>query len=252
MAGLLQGRVALVTGAGSGIGRASAIALTQAGARLVVTDVAVEGGEATVQAITDVGGQAQFIRTDITRSADMKAAVDCAVSHFGRLDIALNNAGICLNVPLLADDAEQTFDRVMAVNTKGVMLSMRSEIPQMLQQGGGVIINMLSALGLVGGVGQWIYSTSKHAAVGMTRSIAAEYASQGIRINAICPGGVITPMSAPFMADPEIAKAGAAAHPIGRIALAEEIASVVVWLASDAASYVVGAAIPIDGGFTAI
>lgn len=252
MLGVLEGKVALVTGAASGIGRASAIAMALAGARVVVSDITVESGEATAQTIIDAGGQATFIRTDITSAVDLKAAVACAVGRFGRLDIAHNNAGIMVSPSLLADDAEQLFDRVMAVNVKGVMLSMKYEIAEMLKQGGGTIINTASTMGLVASAGQWAYTTSKHAVVGMTKAVAAGFASQGIRINAICPGTVRTPMIDCWLSDPETAKATAGVQPIGRVAEPEEIAASVVWLASDAASYVIGAAITVDGGYTAI
>lgn len=253
MAAILEGKVALVTGAASGIGRASAIAMAQAGARVVVSDISVEGGEATTKMIVDAGGQAIFIRTDVTRAADLIAAVDCAVSHFGRLDIAHNNAGIMASTPLMADDAEQVFDLVLAANTKSMMLSMKYEIAQMLKQGSGTIINTASTMGLVASAsGRWAYTASKHAVVGLTKAVAAEFARQGIRINAICPGAVSTPMLDGMMPSPEAVMATAGAHPIGRVSQPEEIAAAVVWLASDAASYVVGAAIPVDGGFTAV
>lgn len=252
MAGQFEGKVALVTGAASGIGRASALALALQGARVVVSDLAVESGEATVKLITDAGGQAKFIRTNVTHAADIQAAVGCAVDHFGRLDIAHNNAGVLVSPSLLDDDVEAVFDQVLAANTKSVMLSMKYEILQMLQQGGGVIINTASVVGLVAGFGQWAYAASKHAVVGLTRSVAVEYATRGIRINAVCPGAVRTPMTAGFAADPAVEQATAAMHPIGRFASPEEIAAAVVWLASDAASYMVGAAIPVDGGYTAV
>lgn len=252
MTGLLEAKVALVTGAGSGIGRASAWALARAGARVVVADLSAEGGEETVRLITETGGQAVFIKTDVTRAAEVKAAVACAVSTFGRLDIAHNNAGVLVAASLLDEDAEAALDLALAVNTKGVMLSMKYEIGQMLLNGGGAIINTASVLGLVAGFGQWAYTASKHATVGLTKSLAVEFAQQGIRINAVCPGAVDTPMTAPMAADAQMREMTAAMHPMGRFAQPEEIAGVVVWLASDACSFLTGAAVPVDGGFTAI
>lgn len=252
MSKVLEGKVALVTGAASGIGRASAIAMAQAGARVVVADVSVDGGEATAQAIVAAGGEARFIRTDVTSAKDIQAAVASAVDHFGRLDVAHNNAGILASKSLLADDAEQLFDRVMAVNTKSVMLCMKYEIEQMLKQGGGSIINTASALGIVGAPKQWAYAASKHAVIGLTRSVAVEFASRGIRVNAVCPGAVRTPMIADSLAKSAEGPDTATRHPIGRVAEPEEIAAAVVWLASDAASYVIGSSNVVDGGWTVI
>ena len=252
MTRLLEAKVALVTGAGSGIGRASALALARAGARVVVADLSAEGGEETVRLITETGGQAVFIKTDVTRAAEVKATVACAVATFGRLDIAHNNAGVLVAASLLEDGAEAALDLALAVNTKGVMLSMKYEIEQMLQNGGGAIINTASVLGLVAGFGQWAYTASKHATVGLTKSLAVEFAQQGIRINAVCPGAVDTPMTAPMASDAQMREMTAAMHPMGRFAQPEEIAGVVVWLASDACSFLTGAAVPVDGGFTAI
>ncbi|MDY0011474.1 MAG: glucose 1-dehydrogenase [Rhodocyclaceae bacterium] len=253
MTGILTGKVALVTGGASGIGRASALALAREGARVVVVDLSIEGGEGTAAAIVAAGGAARFIPTDVTRSADLQAAVACAVHDFGGLDIALNNAGILAGTSLLAEEAEALFDKVLAVNVKSVMLAMKHEIPEMLKRGGGAIINTASTMGLVGSVGgNWAYTASKHAVLGLTKSVAVEYAARGIRVNAICPGAVHTPMMAGRLANPAAEQAVAAIHPIGRVAQPEEIAAAVVWLASPGASYMVGAALPVDGGFTAI
>jgi NAD(P)-dependent dehydrogenase (short-subunit alcohol dehydrogenase family) len=249
--GGLDGRVALVTGGASGIGRASALALAREGARVVIADLAVEGGEETAHLVAAQGAEARFIRTDVTQAADVQAAVACAVDGFGRLDIAHNNAGILAAKSLLSDDAERLFDQVIAVNTKSVMLSMKYEIPEMLKAGAGSIVNTASALALVAAAGQWAYGASKHAVIGLTKCVAVEYAGRGIRVNAICPGSVQTPMIADHLArmspdDPR----SAARYPIGRVAAPEEIAAGVVWLASDAASYLVGHALVIDGGWT--
>ncbi|CAN5206058.1 SDR family oxidoreductase [soil metagenome] len=252
MARLLEGKVALVTGAGSGIGRASAVALAREGARVVVADLTLDGGNETVRLITAAGGEAIFIRTDVTRAAEVQAAVAGTVAAFGRLDIAHNNAGVLAGAPLLGDDAEAALDLALAVNTKGVMLSMKYEIEQMLHDGGGVIVNTASTMGIVSGFGQWAYVASKHAAVGLTKAVAVEFAQRGIRINAVCPGAVHTPMTASMSADPQVEQATAAMHPMGRFAAPEEIAAVVVWLVSDASSYMTGAIVPVDGGYTAV
>lgn len=252
MNGTFEGKVALVSGAASGIGRASSMALAKKGVRVVVADISVEGGQETAKLITGAGGQARFIRTDITKADDIRAAVAYVVDSYGRLDIAHNNAGILATTLLLADDAEAVFDKVVTTNAKSIMLSMKYEIEHMLKQGGGRIVNTASVLGLVGGLGQWAYAASKHAVVGLTRALAVEYAPQGIRINAVCPGAVRTPMTAAMVADPALEQGTAALHPIGRIANPEEIASAVVWLASDDSSYMIGAAVPVDGGFTAV
>lgn len=253
MAGILNGKVALVTGAASGIGRASAQALAKEGARVVVSDIAVEGGEETVRLIAAAGGEARFIRADVSAAADIQAAVACAVDHFGGLHIAHNNAGMLATKSLLSADAEALFDKILAVNTKSVMLSMKYQIPQMLKHGGGAIINTASSLAIVGAAGQWAYSASKHAVLGLTKSVAVEYASRGIRVNALCPGAVRTPMTVRHQEkqspdDPETATR----YPIGRVAQPEEMAAAVVWLASDAASYVIGSSLVVDGGWTII
>jgi NAD(P)-dependent dehydrogenase (short-subunit alcohol dehydrogenase family) len=226
--------------------------MAREGARVVIADLGPEAGAETVGLITAAGGQAEFVRTDVTRAADVQAAVAFAVATFGRLDIAHNNAGVLAGAPLLEDGAEAALDLALAVNAKGVMLSMKYEIAQMLDSGGGVIVNTASTMGMVGGFGQWAYVASKHAAVGLTRAVAAEFAQRGIRVNAVCPGAVRTPMTAAMSADPAIEQATAAMHPMGRFAEPEEIAAVVVWLVSDASSYMTGALVPVDGGFTAV
>lgn len=252
MGRLLDGKVALVTGAGSGIGRASALAMAHEGARVVVTDLMPAGGEETVRLITQSNREAVFVRADVARAEDMQAAVARAVAAFGRLDIAHNNAGMLAGASLLDDNAEAVLDQVLAVNAKGVMLSMKYEIKQMLLNGGGVIINTASTMGIVAGFGQWAYVASKHATVGLTKAVAVEFAQRGIRVNAVCPGAVRTGMTAHMITNQSLTDATAAMHPMGRFADPEEIAAVVVWLASDASSYMTGAIVPVDGGFTAV
>lgn len=246
-------RVALITGGGSGIGRATALRLATAGMRVVVADIDVAGAEATLLALREAGGTGLARRTDVTRSDEVDALIAAAVAAFGRLDCAFNNAGIQDEHGRLLDCAEDVFDRTMAVNVKGVWLCMRAQIRQMLAQGGGgAIVNTASVAGLRGAPSMAAYSASKHAVVGLTKTAAAEYAIKGIRINAVCPGVIRTPMYERIAAaDPRTAAIAQKMHPIGRIGEADEVAATVEWLFSDAASFVVGQTIAIDGGFTA-
>jgi NAD(P)-dependent dehydrogenase (short-subunit alcohol dehydrogenase family) len=246
-------RVALITGGGSGIGRAAALRLAAAGMRVIVADIDGTGAEATLQALRAAGGTGIARRTDVTRSDEVDALVCAAVAAFGRLDCAFNNAGIQDEHGRLLDCAEDVFDRTMAVNVKGVWLCMRAQIRQMLAQGGGgAIVNTASVAGLRGAPSMAAYSASKHAVVGLTKTAAAEYAIKGIRINAVCPGVIRTPMYDRIAAaDPRTAAIAQKMHPIGRIGEADEVAATVEWLFSDAASFVVGQTIAIDGGFTA-
>jgi len=245
----LDGRAALVTGGGSGLGRASAIALARAGASVTVVDVDEQGGKETAALVfEEVGGDADFIRADVTRPEDVEAMVDKTITRWGHLDCALNNAG---TTGASAPTAEHTLDdwnRAIALNLTGVFLCLKYEIPAMLERGG-AIVNMASGAGLVGFAGLPAYVASKHGVVGLTRAAALEYAGQGIRINAICPGSTRTPMLEGFMGgDPQIERMMTRAVPVGRLGRPEEIAEAVVWLCSDAASFVVGHALAVDGG----
>ncbi len=245
----LEGKVALVTGAGSGIGRASALAFAGAGARVCVVDLDEAGGRDTASSITDSGGLARFVRADMTQSGEVEAVVDDAVSTLGGLDCAHNNAGISGAGGFVADYAENEWDRVISVNLKSVFLSMKYEIPRMVERGSGTIVNTSSAAGLVGFAGLPAYVASKHGVIGATRAAALEYVKSGVRINAVCPGSTRTPMLERFMAgDESMEKMMAAGQPIGRLARPEEIAAAVLWLSSDAASFVVGHALTVDGG----
>ena len=255
MAGRFDGKVALVTGAGSGIGRASALAFAREGARVAVSDVDVEGGTQTVHLINDLGGDATFVRADVAQSAEVDALVAGAVEAYGRLDYAHNNAGISgvagMNTSPV-EYPEELFDRVIAVNLKGVWLCMREEVPRMLEQGGGAIVNTASIMGLVSTPGAGAYAASKHGVIGLTKSFALAYAARGIRVNAICPGYIDTPMvRAPMTLVPELEQQVVARHPVGRLGTAEEIAEAVIWLCSDAASFVTGHALVADGGYVA-
>jgi NAD(P)-dependent dehydrogenase (short-subunit alcohol dehydrogenase family) len=247
------GKSVLVTGGGSGIGRAAALSFAAEGARVAVSDVDATGGEQTVSLIAQAGGEAIFIRADVSQSAQVQGMIDTVVSRFGRLDCAFNNAGIEIEHHPLAESDEATFDRIMNVNVKGVWLCMKHEIAQMLKQGGGSIVNTASVAGLVGAPTQPIYAGSKHAVVGMTKSAAAEYGRAGIRINAVCPGVIRTPMmDRAIEREPRRQKMIEKIHPIGRLGEAQEIANAALWLLSDSASFVTGHQLAVDGGLTAI
>ncbi|KRB73562.1 SDR family oxidoreductase [Noviherbaspirillum sp. Root189] len=247
------GKSVLVTGGGSGIGRAAALSFAAEGARVAVSDVDATGGEQTVSLIAQAGGDAIFIRADVSQSAQVQAMIDTVVSRFGRLDCAFNNAGIEIEHQPLAESDEATFDRIMNVNVKGVWLCMKHEIAQMLKQGGGSIVNTASVAGLVGAPTQPIYAGSKHAVVGMTRTAAAEYGRAGIRINAVCPGVIRTPMmDRAIEREPRRQKMIEKIHPIGRLGEAQEIGNAALWLLSDSASFVTGHQLAVDGGLTAI
>lgn len=243
----------MVTGGASGIGRAAAITFARAGARVTVSDVDAAGGEQTVADIRQAGGDAHFIKADIAKSADVEALIGKVVAAYGRLDCAFNNAGIEIEHLPLADADEATFDRIMNVNVKGVWLCMKHEIRQMLQQGGGVIVNTASVAGLVGAPLQPLYAASKHAVVGLTKTAAAEYGRFGIRINAVCPGIIRTPMlDRALEREPKREKSIVKVHPIGRLGEAQEIANAALWLCSDSASFVTGHQLAVDGGLTAV
>lgn len=248
----LQGKVALVTGASSGIGRATALAFAREGAKVVVSDVVVDGGNETVRCIKEAGGEAVFIQADVAKAIDVEALIQQTVATYGRLDCAHNNAGISGPIALTADHSEAHWDRVIAINLKGVWLCMKHEIAQMFKQGNGAIVNTASGAGLVGIAGAGAYVASKHGVVGLTKTAALEYAKVGIRVNAVCPGVIQTPMVERLTSrNPNVAEALIAGEPIGRIGKPEEIAEAVVWLCSDAASFVTGHAMAVDGGYVA-
>ena len=252
MAGRLAGKVALVTGGASGIGRATALTFAREGAKVAVADVATGGGEETVRLIADAGGEAIFRVCDVASVAQVETLIGEVVAAYGRLDCAFNNAGIQGATSRTADHTEADWDQVMAINLKGVWLCMKYEIRQMLQQGGGAIVNTASAAGLVGSHGMPAYSAAKHGVVGLTRTAALEYARHGIRVNAVCPGVIQTPMVAELIArHPGIEGRLIGAEPMGRAGQPEEIAEAVVWLCSDAASFVTGLPMAVDGGLTA-
>ncbi|MDQ1817552.1 SDR family oxidoreductase [Massilia sp. CCM 9210] len=248
-----EGKVVLVTGAAGGIGRAAAVAFGRAGACVVVADTSVDGGHATAAMIVENGGKALFVQCNVTRAAEVEALIDKTVAYYGRLDCAFNNAGIEEEHQPLADADEALFDRIMNVNVKGTWLCMKYEIRQMLKQGSGSIVNTASVAGLVGAPTQPIYAASKHAVVGMTKTAAAEYAREGIRINSVCPGVVNTPMMGRALErEPLREKKLRNVHPMGRFAEPVEIANAAMWLCSDQSSFVTGHQLAVDGGLTAI
>ena len=254
MAGNLDGKTALVTGGGSGIGRAASLAYANDGARVVVVDVNVEGGEETIQQIKESGGEAILVHADVSNPKDTQAMVDQAVEAFGSLDCAFNNAGISggRDRLLTADYPEDDWDRVLSINLKGVWLCMKSEIPQMLKQGGGAIVNTASIAGLAGLSGTVAYVAAKHGVTGLTKAAAVEYATSGIRVNAVCPGYIQTPLVQPiFQENDGMEERVASRHPMGRLGEPEEIAQAVLWLSSDKAAFVTGHNMPVDGGYMA-
>ncbi|MEO8667970.1 MAG: glucose 1-dehydrogenase [Bauldia sp.] len=251
MPGRFGGKTVLVTGAGSGIGRAAATLFAAEGGRMVLVDRNEADASATAAAVERAGGEAIVIEADVTRSADCKAMVERAVAAFGRLDVAFNNAGIGGSGFPLAEEEEIAFDEVISVNLKGVFLSMKHEIPAMAKTGGGAIVNTASVAGLIGEPGISSYAASKHGVVGLTRTAALDHIKEGVRINAICPGATRTPLLEKWFQDPSVEAFVMSRHPIGRIADPAEIARVAVFLASDEASFVVGQAWAIDGGLSA-
>ena len=247
-----DGKVALVTGGGSGIGRATALAFVREGAKVVIADRNAQRGEKIVSTIRDAGGIASFRRTNVSVAAEMEALVDYTMKTYGRLDLAFNNAGIEGDVKPLVDQTEANFDAVMDINVKGVWLSMKYEIARMLEQGGGAIVNSSSVAGVTGFPGIGIYAASKHAVIGLTKTAALEYSAQGIRINAVNPAAIDTEMIDRLTDGLNMKKEELSTlHPIGRLGRAEEVAEAVLWLCSDRASFVTGHSLMVDGGFTA-
>ncbi len=248
----LQDKVVLVTGGASGIGQVTAYALAQVGAKVVVADVNAAAGEATAQVIRDKGGDALFVATDVGDAAAVQYLIQTIVQTYGRLDCAFNNAGIEGAPTRTADASEADFDQIMRVNVKGVWLCMKYEIQQMVAQGGGAIVNTASVAGLVGAHSLPIYAASKHAVVGLTKSAAVEYARKGVRVNAVCPTVIRTPMVERGLAAlPQFMEIVQQSIPMRRIGEPEEVAAAVLWLCSDASKFVTGATLTVDGGFTA-
>src|SRR5437868_7199575 len=250
--GRFAGKVAFVTGAANGIGRAAALAFAREGASVVVADVSEQGNQETVRLIEAQGGRALAVRCDVARAEDVKAALDKTVEVFGRLDFAFNNAGVeQKKLAPTAELDEEEWDRIINIDLRGVFLCMKYEIPLILKQGGGAIVNTSSGAGIIGIKGSPAYTAAKHGVIGLTRAAALDYAAQNIRINVVCPGYIDTPMMDRFTGGTDEGRARVISEePIGRMGRPEEIANAVVWLCSDAAGFVVGSAMVIDGGQT--
>lgn len=246
------GKVALVTGGTSGIGRATAIAFAQNGAKVAIAGRRKTEGEETLQRVKEAGGDGMFIETDVSQEADVQTMIDTIISTFGRLDFAFNNAGVFGETPSLIEQTQDQYNRMMDVNVKGVWLSMKYEAAQMLKQGTGAIVNNSSAFGLVGAMLAPLYVASKHAVLGLTKSSALEFAKSGIRVNAVCPGVVSDTEMYPISvgASEQVSDYMLSVHPIGRFGKSSEIANAVMWLCSEESAFVTGQAISIDGGFT--
>ena len=251
--GRLENKIALVTGASTGIGRATAVLFAKEGANLVIGDINDQGGEETQAMIKTTGRDGVFVHADVSKASDVQRLINTVMETFGRLDCAFNNAGILGDRANMAESDEANWDRVMGVNLKGVYLCMKYEIPHMLIGGSGSIVNTCSLFGLVGAEDCSAYVASKHAVAGLTKAAALEYARQGFRVNAVCPGTTRTPMlDSVVNGNPEVEAEYIALEPTGRLADPQEIAEAVVWLSSDAASFVTGHTLSVDGGRTAM
>jgi NAD(P)-dependent dehydrogenase (short-subunit alcohol dehydrogenase family) len=252
MASDLEGKVGLVTGGTSGIGRETAVLFAKAGAKVVVAGRREVQGNETIEMVRAAGGDALFVKSDVSKAAEVETLIQKVVERFGRLDIAFNNAGIeGVQAPIVRQ-SEEDWDRTIAINLKGVWLCLKYEIRQMLRQGGGgAIVNMASIIGLIGTAGVAAYSASKHGVIGLTKTAALENAKSGIRINAVCPGFTETPMADRIFRAPAVRKYAVDCHPIGRFGRPAEIAEAVVWMCSDRASFMTGQSLVLDGGFLA-
>ena len=243
------GKVAIVTGGAAGIGRATALAFAREGAKVIVADVQTDDGNETIRLIQEAGGEARFVKTNVAHSADVAHLITIATATYGRIDYGVNNAGIEGAFARTAECSDENWERTIAINLTGVWLCMRAELPELLKQGGGAIVNMASVAGLVGFPNLPAYVASKHGVVGLTKAAALEYAEQGIRINAVCPGVIRTAMVERVIGgDPAVEALYTSMEPIGRLGQPEEIADAVVWLCSDHASFVTGQALAVDGG----
>jgi len=251
MTDTFKGKVVLVTGAGAGLGKCSALAFARRGAKVVIDDIDVKSGEAVAKIINDSGGEAIFVEADVTREKDVEKLVNKTIEKFGRIDCAHNNVGMGDRSPL-TESTEDLWETVMNANLKSIWLCMKYEIPYMLKQGSGAIVNTSSVAGLIGSPGGSLYAAGKWGVLGLTKSAALEFAPNGIRVNSVSPFGMVgTPMHDRMLeSEPEFVAAATKESPTGREANPEEVAEAVVWLCSDAASYVIGHNLVVDGGFT--
>lgn len=248
----LQGKVTLVTGGASGIGRDTAVLFAKSGAKVVVAGRREAEGKETLDLIRAAGGDGLFVKSDVSKAAEVHALVQNTVEKFGRLDVAFNNAGIEGTWVPIVEQAEEDWDRVIDINLKGVWLCLKYEIQQMLKQsGGGAIVNMASIAGLMGSAGAAPYGASKHGVIGLTKTAALENARSGIRINVVCPAVIETPMGNRLFGEGEIRKFALSLHPIGRFGKPMEVAEAVLWMCSDRASFMTGQSLVLDGGFLA-
>ena len=245
----LKNKVAIVTGGTSGIGRETAVLFAEAGAKVVIAGRREAEGKEVADQIRAAGGEAVFVKTDVSRSADVKALVQKTVDKFGRLDTAFNNAGVEGNWMPMIDISEEDWDRTIDINLKGVWLCLKYEIPQMLKNGGGTIVNMSSVAGLMGSPGAAPYCVSKHGVIGLTRTAALEQAKQKIRVNAVCPAVIESPMEQRLFGEPAVHDFAVGMHPIGRIGTAREVAEAVLWMCSERSSFMTGHYLVLDGGF---
>lgn len=246
----LEGKVAIVTGGGSGIGQSTALAYAREGVKVVVSDVDEQGGNETVRLIEAQGGEARFVRADVSKPAEVEQLVRATVEAFGALHFACNNAGIGGPAAPTGEYPIDGWEQVIAINLSGVFYCMRYQIPEMLKAGGGVIVNMASILGTVGYAQSPAYVAAKHGVVGLTKTAALEYSSQGIRVSAVCPAFIRTPLIGENLAQ-DVRDYLVTQHPVGRLGEPEEVAELVVWLCSDAASFIMGSPILVDGGYVA-
>ncbi|MBW2939900.1 glucose 1-dehydrogenase [Zhongshania aquimaris] len=247
----LIGKVAIITGGASGIGRAVVKGFASQGAKVVIADIDEEQGEKVLNDMVQMGGEGIFCRTDVSSSSSVSGLVQKTIDTYGRLDFACNNAGVEGVTAAIADALEEDWDRTININLKGVWLCMKYECEQMLKQGAGCIVNISSVMGLVGNSGIAPYVAAKHGVLGLTKSVALDYARSGIRVNAVCPGGIYTPIIERLVDTmPEVVEGLKALTPMGDLGFPEDIANTVIWLCSDKANYITGQSIPVDGGFT--